>query len=105
MITVDMSQMRTNAVENVIMPPPPAGEIQMFVIQLDQAVSSLEVHCGDLVSRITPIVCISETSEAKAISSGPTAARTKLGGALAQLVSRVEELRGKIAKVNAGVEL
>ena len=104
MITVDMSQMRPNAIEKASVQVPPAGEIKALITQLDNAVTSLEVHCGDLVSQLTPVVFIVE-NEAKLPSSGAPAARTQLGTALAHLVSRVEELRGKIAKVSAGLEL
>ena len=105
MITVDMSQMRPNAIEKASAPVPPAGEIQALITQLDNAVTSLEAHCGDLVSQLTPVVFIPETNEAKVPSPPVPAARTQLGGALAHLVSRVEELRGKIAKISAGLEL
>ena len=104
MITVDMSQMRPNAIEKASVPAPHAGEIKALITQLDNAVTSLEAHCGDLVSQLTPVVFIVE-NEAKLPSSGASAARTQLGAALAHLVSRVEELRGRIAKVSAGLEL
>ena len=106
MITVDMSQMRTGAIEKASIPAPPSGEIQILVTQLDDVVASLEAHCRDLLSQLTPVVCIAEVNEVKVPSAGVApAARTQLGGALAQLVSRVEELRGKIAKASAGLEL
>lgn len=104
MITVDMSQMRAVAAASADVSIAPVGEIKALITQLDQAMSSLEAHCGDLVSQLTPVVFIVE-NESKPPSSGVPAIRTQLGGALAHLVSRVEELRGKIAKVSAGLEL
>lgn len=105
MIKVDMSQMRPQAVEKASIPSAPPGEIQMLITQLDNAVSSLESHCHDLATQLTPVVFIPETNEAKVSSPPVPAARTQLGSVLAHLVSRVEELRGKIAKISAGLEL
>ena len=106
MITVDMSQMRTQAIEKASPPVQPSGEIKIFMIHLDEALSSLEAQLGDLVSQLQPVLFMSELPETKVPPKGVApAARTQLGGALAQLVSRVEELRGKIAKASAGLEL